>query len=86
MPGPRRGGPGWAIRREAGQNRLAVQGTKQDVRDHLSVHVRPLGRDERADMAMPEAVDGMVVPVAVLRWPLAGGHAFVRGCRLGRSR
>jgi NADPH:quinone reductase len=33
-----------------------VQGAQQDVRDHLSVCVRPLGHDERADMAMPEVV------------------------------
>jgi hypothetical protein len=43
-----------------------VQGAQQDVRDHLRVHVRPLGRDERGDMAVPEAVDGMVVLVAAL--------------------
>jgi hypothetical protein len=43
-----------------------VQGAQQDVRDHIRVHVRPLGRDERGDMAVPEAVDRMIVLVAAL--------------------
>jgi hypothetical protein len=62
-----------------------VQGTQQDMRDHLGVHVRPLGRDERADMTVPEAVDRMVVPVAVLRCSRAGRGALVRGARLRRA-
>jgi hypothetical protein len=62
-----------------------MQGAQQDVRDHLGVRVRPLGRDERADVAVPEAVDRMVAPVAVLRRPLAGGSAPARGGRLRRA-
>jgi hypothetical protein len=61
------------------EDRLAVQGAQQDVGDHLRVGAGPLGGDERADVAVPEAVDG-VVGVLGAR---VGGLGRVRRVRPG---
>jgi hypothetical protein len=55
------------------EDRLAVQGAQQDVGDHLRVGARALGGDERADVAMPEAVDRVVI---MLRAGGACSHMF----------
>jgi hypothetical protein len=59
------------------EDRLAVQGAQQDVGDHLRVGAWPLGGNERADVAVPEAVHRVVVVLRARRARGAGhwlGH------------
>jgi hypothetical protein len=68
-----------AFGREPVKDRLAVQGTKQQVGGQVGVGVRSLARDERAEMRMPEPLDrsiagfvGRAFPVALHRCRRAG--------------